>query len=340
MAFLPFKKEAWERVECWLGKDDAKYWSITEVEVRGYSDDLNIAVDRLLKHNRPLKAVKCLYRMILNKKSIDVSKCIQALRATASSNRSYRIDRHYTEKLIKYIQSQPLVADQSQPLVAENDVLEIEWKYLLLMDIENRSASKFSQYKLANEPKFFHKMIKLTYRSTQQDQPQEKLSDEEINNSSKAHQLLYIWNMPPGVQKKGAFDAEHFNDWLKRVITITSESGHLEAAMSCIGKVLIYSPNDPGGLWIHKTIAEALNQPQPSAAKMRHGFRLGLFNARGIRQVDPTGKQEKRIAEKYRQQAEDVENASFQRLAGTLRELALEYDRQAEEDVARHKSML
>jgi hypothetical protein len=63
---------------------------------------------------------------------------------------------------------------------------------------------------------------------------------------------------------------------------------------------------------------------------MRVGFRIQLFNSRGVHWVDPTGKSERELAAKYRKQAEEVEAAGYHRLASTLRELAEEYDREEE----------
>lgn len=53
--------------------------------------------------------------------------------------------------------------------------------------------------------------------------------------------------------------------------------------------------------------------------------------------VDPTGKPEWELAGQYRQKAEEVENAGYQRLAGTLRNLSESYVRDAERIIAEHK---
>ena len=69
---------------------------------------------------------------------------------------------------------------------------------------------------------------------------------------------------------------------------------------------------------------------------MRNGFSTGTYNSRGMHSMDPTGKPERELAEQYRQKAEDVENAGYQRLAVTLRKLADSYDRDAERIIADH----
>lgn len=105
--------------------------------------------------------------------------------------------------------------------------------------------------------------------------------------------------------------------------------------MITIGKVLIHYIPDPEGLWIHKALAQALNAED--AEKMRHGFEIGILNSRGVYCVDPTGKPEKELAAKYRQQAEEVENAGYFRLAITIRTVATSYEHEAERIIEEHR---
>lgn len=70
---------------------------------------------------------------------------------------------------------------------------------------------------------------------------------------------------------------------------------------------------------------------------MRDGFRMALYNARGVHWVDPSGRSERELAASYRGKAEEIENAGFPRLASTLRGLADEYEREAERVVSRER---
>ena len=103
------------------------------------------------------------------------------------------------------------------------------------------------------------------------------------------------------------------------------ESGHLEVSQQTIGEVFIHTPEDPEGLWIHRSVADVLNQREFD--EMRKGFRIGLFNSRGVTNWTQ-GEKEYELAEDYRQKAEEVELEGFQRLASVLRKLAETYDRQ------------
>lgn len=148
--------------------------------------------------------------------------------------------------------------------------------------------------------------------------------------------LLDQWKRAPGVNKDGAFSSTHFEAWLTSVKEKCTESGHLEVAMSSVGKVLFYAPADPNGLWIMESVARALNGRD--AEEMRSGFHTEVFNSRGVHWVDPTGKPERELAGLWCQRAESVENAGFARFAATLRDLAASYDRDADRIIAEHKS--
>ena len=113
------------------------------------------------------------------------------------------------------------------------------------------------------------------------------------------------------------------------------ESGHIEVALTHVGDVFVHCPHDLGGLWINRAAAEALNAKD--AEKMRSGFSMAIFNSRGVDTVDPSGEPELELSEKYRKQAEDVENAGYQRLASTLRGLADSYANEARRIIDEYK---
>ena len=57
---------------------------------------------------------------------------------------------------------------------------------------------------------------------------------------------------------------------------------------------------------------------------------MGEYNSRGAYRVIPTAKPEIELAEKFRDKAEDLENAGFHRFAKTLKDLADGYDKEDE----------
>lgn len=328
LAYLPFTKGAWDRASEWLQAHESEYWTRTGANAYQADGDLAIGIEKLIEHGRPHAAINCLDRMRHAKQPIDSNQCVRALLAALSSKEpSYAMDGYYIVELIKFL--------QKEPSVNQDDLFRVEWAYIPLLDHHRDAAPQLLESRLANDPEFFCEVIRLIYRSKKEDQPSKEPTEESKAIATNAWQLLHEWKTPPGTQKDGTFSDERFTEWLQRVREVCTESGHLEVALINIGEVLIHTPPDPGGLWIHRTVAAALNDRE--ADDMRDGYRTGTYNARGVHRVDPTGKPERELAEQFRVKAEGVENAGFQRLAVTLRGLADGYDREAERIINEHK---
>jgi len=329
LSFLPFAKEAWGLANQWLGDSQGEYWSRTNVNAYQVDENLGIAIDKLIEYGRPHAAIDCLEMMRYEKLSIDIAQCVRALLAALSSNEpNYAMDGYHIVELIKFL--------QESPEVSPDDLFHIEWAYLPLLDRHQGAAPKLLENRLASNPEFFCEVIRLIYRSKNDGADQDEPSEDSKSIATNAWRLLHEWQTPPGTQEDGSFNEKIFSSWLQRVKDICEESGHIEVALINIGEVLIHSPADTGHLWINDAVAVALNARD--AEDMRAGYRTGVFNSRGVHWVDPTGKPERELAEEFRQKAEDVENAGFQRLAVTLRGLAEDYEREAERIVAEHKS--
>ena len=319
LGFLPFTNETWTRANKWLGKRQGEYWSRTKLNPRTDSK-LNIAVEKLIRYKRPKAAISCLGRMFHDNREVDPSLCVRALVSTLSSTeQSYFAEEHYIVDLIKFLQ------ESSE--VSPSDLSKIEWGYLPLLGRSRDASPKLLGNLLANDPEFFCDVIQLLYRSEKTDADTDKPSKQLEALADNAWQLLHEWRLPPGTTDDGNFDGDKLKIWLRRVKEISTESGHLEVALIHAGKVLIHCPEDADGLWINRTAAEVLNSPD--AEIMRESYETAWFNSRGPYYTDPTGKQERELANKFQQKADDVENAGFRRLAVNLRRLAKRYDQDA-----------
>jgi hypothetical protein len=322
--FLPFTMETWKRVNAALGESESLYWEHTSVNPFQVVGDISIAIDKLIQFGRPYAALDCVYKGIHDKKPIDLPRIVRALISAISSKEPlHSIDTYHITEIIKVL--------QNDDNVVPGDLFQIEWAYLPLLDGYNGTRPKYLETRLSTDPEFFCEIIQLLFRSKNVPKVDKEPTEHEKVIATNAWHLLHKWSKPPGIQKDGTFDKKIFSKWLKESWEACDKSGHLEIALSQIGKVLFYSPADPSGLWIDKTVAEALNGKDTD--EMRNGFRTEVFNSRGVYNVDPTGKPEKEIAEKWRQRADEVENSGYQRFASALRELAKSYDREAERNI-------
>ncbi len=323
LGYLPFNKETWDRASQWLDKTIHLYWETTPVTPYDTDENLNFAVDQLLKHNRPVAAIDLLTRMNYKKQPFGVKQCAEALiGAISSTEQGHMTSAGHKLKLIKVLQDSPETSD--------DDLFRVEWAYLRLLDGRHGyPKSKYLTNKLASDAKFFCEMIQFVYRSKHEDKKHRKPSaEDETILATQVWHLLNKWETVPGMDNIGHFSPEKFCQWIKQVESVTTESGHLEVAFSTIGQVLIHAPADNGGLWIHHTIAEIINQKEMS--RMRDGYERATYNSRGIHTVDPSGKPELKLADKFKQRADAVENSGYQRFARTLRNISERYVRESE----------
>jgi hypothetical protein len=326
LSYLPFTSKTWNRVEKWLGNLQGNYWLKTDVIPYLEDEILDTAIEKLIEYGRAHAAISCFNTMRCNNQPINVDLCVKALLvAVSSSEPSNLIDVYHIVELIQML--------QENPEVAPDNLFRVEWAYLPLLDGHRGATPKALENRLASDPEFFCELIRLIYRS--------KTTNDTINDPSEktkaiatnAYQLLIEWQTVPGV-KDSSFNDTHFSSWIHKVREICMESGHLEVAFSHIGQVLIHCPPDTDGLWINRIVANEINAKD--ADDIREGFSTGIYNSRGVHWVDPKGQPELELAEQYRQKAEQVENAGYQRFAVTLRGLSEAYEREAQRVKSSH----
>lgn len=228
-------------------------------------------------------------------------------------------DQYNIVELIKYLQD-----DKS---VDEDGLFHVEWAYLPLLDGYHDATPTLLENKLATDPGFFCELIQLIFRSKNESENSNPLPEDKKAIAENAWKLLHHWHTPPGTQKNGEFKSDFFEDWLTSVKEECYKSGHFEVAMINVGNVLIHAPEDESGLWIHRTVANAMNDKD--ADDMRQGFTTGIFNSRGVYTVDPNGMQERELADRFHQKAESIENEGYHRFAATLRDISEGYYKEA-----------
>lgn len=334
LSALPFCQETWSLAERLLGENEPAYWIAASANIYEATTSTAIAhaIDMLTKSGRPRAAIQCIRRASHDK--VDIGGQLKAralLAAVTSAEPAHAVDIWDMVELIKEL--------QHDPTLDPDDLARVEWAYLPVLDDRRGASALLLQSKLANQPRFFCEVIQAVFRPRGAGQSADADNTEDNDDTysraiaENGYRLLSKWSVPPGTQDDGSLDGGAFMEWLRSVKSSCAASGHEEVAMSILGHVLIFTPPDPEGLWIHRAVASAPNAREEK--DMRDGYRTALYNSRGVHHVDPTGAPERELARKYRMQAQEVEFAGFQRLAATLRDLAGTYDREAEHQVFR-----
>lgn len=322
LAFLPFSASTWERVSTLLGADESLYWIRANPFLFESNGELEYAVDKLITFERPNAAIHLLYLNWHREKSINIDLTKRALLAAVSSVTS-------TDAMDTYAIIDLIKALQDDPNTSPEDLFEIEWAYLPLLDHHFGASPKNLEQKLADDPEFFCKVIRIVFKSKKEGQASE-ITEKEREIAINAYTLLREWRIPPGSTRDGGYNGDALVVWVKAVEKECIETGHLDIAMTMIGQVLIHIPADPDGLWIHHSAAKVLNDKK--AENIRDGFRIALLNSRGVYELTE-GREEIKLAKKYRAKAEEVESYGYHRLAETLKKLAESYEFDAKRQV-------
>lgn len=320
LAHLPFAHETWSRAAQHLGEDEGLYWRATNVNPYEAADGLEDAIAKLIAYERPIDALGCLERLYHEKRLPRSELTISVLQALLRSPTSIRKAGQYT--ICKIIRAMQEVPDTNL-----DQLTQIEWAFLPLLDGRHGAYPRTLERRLADAPFFFCDVIRTVFSPAKEEKHDEELDAQEKAIAMNAYQLLHRWSTPPGSRKDGTFSGDHLVQWIEQVDAICAESGHLEVAHSIVGQVLFYAPPDPDGLWVHHSVATILNSRHYN--EIREGYQIALFNSRGVFWVDPQGREERELAQKYREKAENVEAHGYHRLAATLRVLADSYERQA-----------
>jgi len=322
LSILPFQNDTWKRVECFLGSEEGLYWERANTWT-GKPIEIRTPVEKLNKYGRGNAAIAIILRFGQN--SFDSGLAIKALQASLQPGCLQREFNHNnTITLITLL--------QKQSSTDQEVLFQLEWKLLPLLREYSCGSPKTLLNRISSDPTFFCELIVIVYKSEFDKKNDQILNDDERFYIRLASQLLNQWKTPPGMSESEEFHPSFFEDWTKKAIEIAKSSGHLESALRRLGEVLIYSPVDDSGLWIHKAVAKVLNEKKSKS--MRDGFTNAILNSRGVFSYS-AGKEELKLSDSYKQKADSLDSFGFTRLAADLRHVSDTYSRRADQEAQR-----
>ena len=164
LAYLPFTLDTWRRLPELLGPDEFAYWSKANVNPYDTEEGLELAIDRLVQHGRPHAAIRCLKKMQYDKQRLDPQQAIRVLKAIHDSSE----ERHVinVDAIVDVIQEL-----QEEPSTNSDDLIQIEWTSLPLLNRLHGPGPKGLEQRLADDPRFFCDIIRLVFRSEKEDSP-------------------------------------------------------------------------------------------------------------------------------------------------------------------------
>jgi hypothetical protein len=324
-SYLPFEKETWDRATEALGESANMYWEKANVTPYFSLEGMEEAIGNLIKHGRAREAVSCYERLVETGGEPNPDIGIQLLKECLNSKDFPKgVDTHELIAIIKWL--------QNNPNADEKEMFNLEWAYLSLLDRMDGVGPKILESRLAKDPILYCELIKAVFKSDDPKKNKKKSSKKDEQIVSQGYRLLRGWRVFPGLLPDKTVDGAALTNWLKKVMELSAKSGHLESAMSYLGRALSHSPEDQSGLWISHPVAKVLNAAD--AEEIRNGFISESFNSRGVFSWT-SGREEKEIAANFSKKAEKLEEAGYQRFAKSVRKLASAYEKDAEREAKR-----
>ena len=141
LIFLPFNSETWDRATFLLKENVSLYWNNANANPYEEKSYLNFAIEQLIKHHRPLAAIRCLDAIRNQNQPLEINLIVNSLNEVIGSKEKLTItDQYAIVELIKFLQNNPSTKPE--------DLFTIEWRYLPLLDIHFNASPTLLEQKL------------------------------------------------------------------------------------------------------------------------------------------------------------------------------------------------
>ena len=302
-----------EVVSILLKNNEQLYWSKAIIPTYYEKTDyeLEIVINHLIKENRYIAIINMLGHI---DKSVPIKTEILyniLIKAATTNNAQDRLDSFAVTNLIKYLQQEDVQN------IDMDKLCNIEFLYLPWLNDHSPVRPRALNNAIANDPRFFCELILRMYKGTD-DEKTEKLPEE---LGKRLFDILFRFKIVPGVDWFGNFHKDAFVSWINTVIEWGRQNSRDVVVQHTIGSGLSYAINENDE--IDQAIVEVLDNRDYDA--IREGFSMGIHNQRGVYIVDPEGKAEKQLNEKYERMAIKFEQSGYSRIAQTLHKIADNY---------------
>ncbi|MDU0398601.1 hypothetical protein [Lactococcus lactis] len=339
---LPFRQSVWNILENQSQITQDIYWqkivNFRDIADQGYLDYPFI---KLLAAKRPLAAVECFQcvlhhyasKKVLAEKTKDINvELVRQILLDLIESKELNDKEKFDSQMLQYNIKNTIGFLQQKLPLTDVGLWTIEWNFMPLLNSHSDKLPKAVIYSIENNPEVFHQMIVTVFKSKNSlETDKMPVVSKQVINNIYSLTIINNYKILPGKNENGKFVAQKFNSWIKKVKELCEHSGHWDVAQSIIGEYLINAPKDRTGLFIHKSVARVLELYDNQ--KIRTGYNIGILNNLGVQTMDSTGETNHNRFITWNNRLNEVEKAGFINFAGTLRELAEDFEMDAQRDI-------
>lgn len=309
-------KKLWEVIDHNISEIAADYWK--NVSYAGKKDqvDLSYFVRKKLEHDQALDALQA--ASINDFVGLDGKVVMKILKAIPDKKEASNFHTGYCiEEALLYI--------AQEGGVEEVEILDFELEcYKYMGKVKPREIFR----KLALDSGYFAEKVKDMLGFLREKKKKEYLT---------WHNIMDEWKAPPGVLKDKSFCEESFRRWISSTKKLAAEDRDLQKKVDrLIGGVLVHLPQKDNLL--PEAALEIMDRED--AEEIRDSFGMGVRISRGVyvKSFGEGGNQERELAAKYNGIAQKLTDKGFGRVALVYREIAEDYERDAEREDIRSKT--
>lgn len=329
----PEGRSTWEEVASHGSDVDLAYWQLARGRSRENSDDVDIAIEKLIAAGRPDSALAVAATPKVTVRSESLIRVLRGLREFDPKGRDVdgTMFGFYLGELFNR-----LYESADIPL---DELAALEWPFarLLADDLRRPTKQPLAIHRLLQrDPSFFATLVTFIYKphDRMEATPEGGVTEEQkALRADNTRQVFRSWRLLPGTELDGSVDEAALFDWVSRVRKHAIETGHVTGADLQIAEILARSPVGSDGLWPHESVRSVVEQLQ-SRVVDEH-FRIAVMNNRGVttRGLGDGGRQERDLAEKYAQMSRAVA-VRWPRMGAILKGISVSYERQARHEDA------
>jgi addiction module HigA family antidote len=303
LELAPFRRSTWLLVDELDESSQRSYWSAVRPNwLRPVDEDLNEAVERLLKAKRPRAAFNCVHIALKELRPSLLFRLMTEIASGGEEERGqYQLEPYYIDKAFTLLdKSGEFSTEQMAGLeFPYTDALAGKWGAN-----EPRGIPHLERY-LETHPELFVQAVAWVYkRNDGGEDPQDmRLNDPELvqNRAHRGYVLLGALRRIPGRNKLDEVELDRLLGWIIAVRQACADLGREKVGDHSIGKVLSHAPEGKDGVWPCEPVRDALERI--GSEDISGGVTIGVFNARGGHYRGKGGDQERELATKYRKWA-------------------------------------
>lgn len=266
-----------------------EYWKSVRPETGNFNrDEINRVIEGLLRANRSgIAAGVSFYGDVSSENLVQILKDVSSCQASKFSS------LHEIEFIFKKLNERD---HNKQELAA------LEMSFLPVLMHANYGIPNLERA-ILSDPKLFVQALACVYRRKDgQEDPKEwriQNEQERKQRASRVFELLLSVNNAPGSGADGKIDGDFLLEWVRQARDLCAQYGRDKIGDIEIGKILANCPAGEDGVWPCEEVCEVMETIGTDTCL--RGFGTGVFNGRGAHIREEGGRQERALAEQYRQ---------------------------------------